>query len=98
MKLHERYPGIAKATFLIALDNGGINRFRSEKQQRKELDSFLFRQEIDLRPIDDWLNGLPDDDLERACFGEQSEIDAFLAANAPPFTGQLLDDYFDQVC
>lgn len=92
------YPGIRRAALEIALDNGGINRFRSEKKQGRELDRFLAKQPDEILPaIDAWLAGLSDDDLLTACCGEQTEMEALLSS-APPFTDKLLDDYFDEVC
>jgi len=92
------YPGIRRATLLIALDNGGINRDRCEKQQGRDLDRFLQRQPHDILPaIDRWLASLPTDDLETVCAGEHGEAQMLLAT-APPFTESLLNDYFDEVC
>lgn len=95
-----RYPGIARAALEIALDNGGINRFRSEKQQRREMAEFLERQPQEILPaIDAWLSGLSDAELQEFCSGGEGEPERErIAASAPPFTGQLLNDYFDEVC
>jgi hypothetical protein len=93
-----RFPGISRAALEIALDNGGINRFRPPKQQQRELSKFLERQPQEILPaIDAWLASLSDDDLSTACCGEHSEMEAILLT-APPFTDQLLSDYFDEVC
>lgn len=93
-----RFPGIARAAFEIAIDNGGINRFRSLKKQQRELAEFLERQPQEILPaIDAWLSSLSDDDLSTVCCGEHSEMEAALVS-APPFTSQLLNDYFDEVC
>jgi hypothetical protein len=92
------YKGIQRATLLIALDNGGIHRGRSEKDQRRELHKWLARQPADFLPaIDEWLSLLSDDDLETVCAGEQSEAEALLA-QAPVFTDSLLNAYFDEIC
>ena len=94
----DKWPGIRRAALEIALDNGGINRFRSEKQQQREFRKWLEKQPQELLPaIDVWLSGLSDDDLQTVCGGEVTEADAILA-NGPPFTNQLLNDYFDEVC
>lgn len=94
----ERFPGFARAALLIALDNGGINRTRPEAQMKRELREWMARQPAEILPsIDAWLAGLSKDDLETVCCGEASEADALLAT-APPFTGQMLDNYFDEVC
>jgi hypothetical protein len=98
MSAADRFPGIARAALEIALDNGGINRFRPQEQQRRELSKFLERQPQEiLPPIDAWLTSLSDEDLSTACCGEHSEMEAILAS-APPFTDQLLNDYFDEAC
>lgn len=92
------FPGIAKAALEIAYDNGGINRYRTEKKMLGELDKFLSTQPGELLPaIDAWLSSLSSDDLELVCAGEQSEA-AKVLAEAPPFTDQLLNDYFEEVC
>lgn len=95
-----RYPGIARAALEIALDNGGINRFRSERKQRRELSNFLERQPQEILPaIDAWLGGLSQEDLQEFCCGGLGEPERELVAkDAPPFTDQLLNDYFDEVC
>lgn len=92
------YPGIARAALLIALDNGGINRDRSERQQARDLARWLKKQPPEiLPPIDAWLGALSEDDLETACCGEVTEADAVLAS-APPFTSDLLNRYFEDIC
>jgi len=92
------YPGIERAAYLIALDNGGINRNRSEDQQKAELAEWLNRPlPFDLPAIDAWLAGLTDDQLEVACCGEHYEM-AVLMKEAPPGTDKFLNDYFDEVC
>lgn len=94
----DRFPGIARAAFSIALDNGGINRNRSEKQQRRDFNQFIDRQPPEiLADIDAWLSSLTDDELETACTGEQTEMDDLLSGS-PPFTDKLLNDYFNEVC
>ena len=94
----EKWPGIKRAALEIALDNGGINRFRSEERQQREFRRWLEKQPQELLPaIDAWLSGLSDEDLQTVCDGEVTEADAILA-NGPPFTNQLLNDYFDEVC
>lgn len=69
-----RYPGIERAALLIALDNGGINRFRPQKQQAKELKWWLTKQpEEVLRSVDEWLSGLFDEQLNEVCCGGAGE-------------------------
>jgi hypothetical protein len=92
------FPGIKRAALEIAYDNGGINRFRPEVVVLHELEQFLARQPSELLPdIDGWLSGLSDADLETVCCGEESD-QLSLVKTAPPFTHQLLDDYFNEVC
>jgi hypothetical protein len=94
------FPGIAKAVRLIALDNGGINRFRTTDLQEAEFEAWLAKQPNDPLPaIDAWLLSLTDDELETVCIGCSDEADTkALIAQAPPFTDDLLARYFDEVC
>lgn len=93
----DRYPNIRRATQLIALDNGGVNRTRSEKQRLKEYGRWLDRQAAEvLEPIDKWLGMLTEDQMDKVC-NDTSEAEELLAA-APPFTDDLLESYFDEVC
>lgn len=96
-KLTTPYPNIAAACLLIALDNGGINRARSVDKWAGDFNRFIGSRDGLLPETDAWLKGLSEDDFETACCGEHSEMEAILAT-APPFTGDLLNDYFDQVC
>lgn len=97
VKLTRRYPGICRAALIISLDNGGINRLRSEDKQRRELSDFLERQPQEiLLAIDTWLAGLSADDIETVCSGEHTEAEEVLRS-APPFADKLLNDYFDEV-
>jgi hypothetical protein len=94
------YPGIERATLLIAIDNGGINRDRSKAQQRRDLAKFLRHQPDEiLKPVDDWLVTLSEEELDALCCGGRGEpeTDAILD-KAPPFADHLLNLYFDEVC
>ena len=92
------FPGIERALLLIALDNGGVNRDRPATQVRREIGDWLTKQPADLLPeIDRWLAALNDGDLDTACAGEEDDCDALLSS-APPFTGDLLSRYFNEVC
>jgi len=94
----EQYPGLARATLLIALDNGGINRGRSVEKQRRDVARFLAKRPSELlEPIDAWLSQQTDEQMETICCGEHTEVQAALAG-APPFTDDLLNEYFDEVC
>lgn len=89
---------IKRACQLIARDNGGINRYRTERRQEREMEEWLARQPGDLLPdIDAWLGSLSDDDFDTVCTGEMSDQDRVLET-APPFTNGLLEAYFYEVC
>lgn len=94
------YPGLAKACLEIALDNGGINRGRSEAQQAREMARWLATQPDDvLRPIDAWLLTLTEDQMLEVCCGGEGEPEREAAmTGAPPFTDDILNSYFDEVC
>lgn len=93
------FPNIARACLEIALDNGGINRSRPLSAASKETAHFLTsRPYYDHLPaIDRWLGQLTEDDFSTICTGEYSEMESVLAG-APPFTDDLLNEYFDEVC
>lgn len=92
------WAGLARAAFSIAIDNGGINRLRSVAQWRREFLKWAAKRPDDmLRPIDQWLAALTDEQMETVCCGEASETEAALVS-APAFTDDLLNDYFDEVC
>lgn len=93
-----QWPGITRAALEIAYDNGGVNRLRSEDQVRREIAAWLARQPADVLPaIDAWLSSLSDAELSDFCAGGDDRSQE-LAAAAPPFTDQLLNQYFDEVC
>lgn len=95
----ERYPGITRGCFLIALDNGGLNRHRPAAKLRSDIATWCSAQPMDLQAIDAWLAALSDADLDTVCCGGHGEPEQVeLLAKAPPFTDALLDDYFEQVC
>lgn len=92
------FPGIWRAAREIAYCNGGINRYRSEKRVEHEFDRWIGGQPREtLATIDVWLSNLPAADLETICDGEETEAAAILRS-APPFTSDLLNRYFDEVC
>lgn len=93
------YPNIEKACLEITYDNGGVNRYRAEAQVRKEMADFLAARPYSdqFGKIDEWLGSLSKDDLITICAGEEAEQHAILSV-APPFTSQLLDEYFEEVC
>lgn len=94
------YPGLAKACFQIALDNGGLNRLRPEKQLRRDITRWISAQPTEvIGPIDAWLSTLTDDDIETVCCGGADEPEQIaLLEKAPPFTDETLNRYFDEVC
>lgn len=94
------YAGIRKACFLIALDNGGINRERSAAKQGREFDRWIAEQDYpNLSEIDGWLDAHTEEELEIVCCGGtgESEVEA-IRAMAPAFMDDLLNNYFDEVC
>jgi len=96
--MREAYPNIHRAALAIAIDNGGLNRWRSEKQIHKEIAAWLAKQPDDLlKPIDEWLGRLSQEQFEMACSGAEDDAVALLST-APPFTDELLNRYFDEVC
>ena len=96
----DRYPGIAKACFEIAIDNGGINRFRPELDQRQAFEAWLPTQPQEwLGSIETWLSSLSDADLQLVASGGQDEPETIaIRAKEPPFTDDLLTAYFNEVC
>ncbi len=93
-----QYPGIWRAAREIAYANGGVNRDRPEDQVGKEFGAWIAKQPSDpLMLIDIFLSSLSDDVLNTLCDGEESDANAILR-NAPPFTSDLLNRYFDEVC
>lgn len=95
-----QFPNIEKACLAVALDNGGINRFRSVDKQRREYAKWLAQQDYpNLAEIDQWLGTLSKDDLETVCVGGQDEPGTIaIRASAPAFLDDLLNSYFDEVC
>jgi hypothetical protein len=93
-----RFAGIERAAILIALDNGGINRFRPEAKVRKEFAHWIETQPQEmLPPIDAWLASLTDEQLELVCCDTENGGHELLLS-APPFTDDLLNTYFDEAC
>jgi len=88
------YPGIAKAALEMAYCNGGVNRYRPEREVIAALDQRVLGGGIDLafdlRAIDRWLGALHYDDLQTAVDGEQSEMEQ-LIAGAPAGTEAVLN-------
>ena len=98
--LKMQYPGIAAACFLIAIDNGGINRTRSADKQATDFGKWLAMQDYpNIDEIDQFLSALSKEDLELLSVGGtgEPEVEA-IRAKAPAFTDDLLNAYFDEVC
>jgi hypothetical protein len=104
-----QYPGIASATLLMALDNGGINRDRSQEDLWDTLATFLVLCLQDaahagvramignyLRMVDNWISTLSTAELDTLCAGEQSEA-AEIAQRGPEGVGDFLNMIFDNV-
>jgi hypothetical protein len=94
----ERFPGIQRAALEIAYDNGGVNRTRPQAQMLREFHAWLAKQPQEPLPkIDEWLSSLSDEQLNVVCTGEHSEMEAAIQSS-PPFTNDLLNRYFNEVC
>jgi len=93
-------PGIAKACFLIAIDNGGIHRDRSAQKQSSDFAKWIAKQDYpNLSEINAFLAALSDDDLDLFCCGGTGDPDVeVIRSTAPAFTDDLLNAYFDEVC
>lgn len=80
-----KFPTIQKAAIIIALDNGMINRFCSEKEFLENAAGAIFADgvpEEDVRQLETFLSGLSEEDLETICCGESIEM-AALETDAP---------------
>lgn len=94
-----RYQGILRAAKCIALDHGGIYRGRSVEQQQKEAHAWIERQPSELmETIDAWLSTLSDEDMELICCDSEDDRAKTLLVDAPPFTDDTLNKYFEEVC
>ena len=97
-------PHIYSVAREIAYDNGGINRERSEEQQRREFDEFIGSEGYDfadLKKIDEWLTNLNSQQIQILAAGEETERMALIATVPHEFQqklDQLFDNYFDEVC
>lgn len=94
------WPNIYRACLEIALDNGGINRFRTSDAQEVEFEQWIARQPHEPLPaIEAWLGTLSDEQISTvACGCQDDDEPKALLALAPPFTDDLLTRYFDEVC
>jgi hypothetical protein len=89
------YENIYKAFLMIALDNGGINRFRSSLTQKKEAEEFLKTATEPLNKIEEWLSKLSREDLVLLC-ADSEEFK--LTKEIPEFIDDFLNKYFEEVC
>lgn len=95
------FPGLLKAIILMAYDNGGITRERSEQAVVDEFNEWLveYSKEVSqaqLVEVDAWLAKLNPDALNIVCCGEESE-QMTLLEDAPTITENVLNDLFDEV-
>ena len=91
------FPNLRRATTLIALDIGGINRTCSENEVLDRLTAFL--ADMDPEPIgkiDQWLGTLSEADFETITIGEHSEMVA-VSARGPQGVDALLDLIAEEV-
>lgn len=97
------FDSIYKACFAVTLDNGGLNRYRSEEQIKQEFDDFIVTYEArhlgsqNLFAIDAWFSTLSVEQMKTATGGEESEIEEMFLA-APFGANQLLNAWFDEHC
>lgn len=95
-----KHEGVARACFIVALDNGGINRDRSAAKWRRDYNRWLAKQEFpNIEQIDAWFLSLSEGGLEEACVGGTGdpEVEA-IRSTAPAFMDDVLNAYFDEVC
>lgn len=94
--MKSKFPAIEKACLEVDLDNGGINRFRSEKVARRDIREFIERTPLQefLPDINRFLLALTGPELRAVCSDPEGRDD--LMNRAPPFTDQLLNDFFDR--
>lgn len=98
-KMPKPFPHIAAACLLIALDNGGINRERSERKWTDDYIRWIAKQDGPLAEIDAWLSTLSDEQIDLLSVGGSDEPETIaIRASAPPFTDALLEAYFEEVC
>jgi hypothetical protein len=90
-----RYPGIAYACLLIALDNGRINRAEPFKLWQRDYERFIDGADGPLDQIDRWLLSLRGEQLETVCCGDRDDAEPIMA-EAPVFTEALLNGYFEE--
>lgn len=92
------YPGIVRAALNMARCNGGINRYRSEKDCLRSLELLLAEASValDLRAISEWLAALSEEDLLTVVDGDETEA-AELVKSAPEGTQMFLDEIFNKV-
>lgn len=92
-----RYPGIARAALEMSYCNGGINRYRHEKDALAELERVLndgIGLAFNLPAIDKWLSAVSDDDLLIIVDGEEQAQGACLGGS-PDGTNALLNEIFE---
>lgn len=99
--MKDKYPNIYKACFEVTLDNGGLNRDRSENQIEEEFDAWLLgveeNENWDLKAMDTWIGTLIKEDLEILTAGEETEM-MELSALGPPHINDMLNAWFDGPC
>ncbi len=93
------YDAIHRTLLAISLDNGGINRDRSEEQQKLEASEWLdkVKQDNDLNAYEAWLGTKTEEEIETLANGEFHDIEAMMH-EAPKGLDDFLNDYFEEVC
>lgn len=100
MQVIESYPNIRRAYIEMELDNGGINRDRTEEMALRESDPVIGAEGVDhsdLVAIDQWLGTLSEEEIQTFVSGEHSEMEDLVARGGE--VGQkasgLFNDLFD---
>ena len=90
------FPTIRKAALIIALSSGTMSAARSAEDHARDVTDFLRGRDQDaLRPVERWLAGLSEQDLETICDGEREDQLRLLVA-APSWADGLLDGLFER--
>ena len=89
-----KYPNVAKAFLVMALDNGGINAARSMRQWQSEVENFMSK--IDTQVLitsEQYLSHLSAEKFEDVAIGAWSEN-----SDTPECVDEILCEYFNEVC
>jgi hypothetical protein len=99
MPEHKDYPHITEAAIAMCACNGALNRLTPQEQLLVRLDYVLGAEGVyaeDLTRIDAWLATLTSDQLSVLVDGEETEMQALVAA-APEHTEGLMLDIYNEL-